>query len=86
MKDSEYDYTERPKLFDKNDFWRQVRRTINGKPVDETQINLIINQVCTILSLNKNDDLLDLGCGNGALTTRFSPMYLKFMVLTCQIT
>ena len=77
MKDSEYDYTERPKLFDKNDFWRQVRRTINGKPVDETQINLIINQVCTILSLNKNDDLLDLGCGNGALTTRFSPYVSK---------
>ena len=42
MKASEYDYTERPKLFDKNDFWRQVRRTIKGKPVDETQINLIV--------------------------------------------
>ena len=77
MKASEYDYTERPKLFDKNDFWRQVRRTINGKPVDETQINLIVKQVCTILSLNQNDDLLDLGCGNGALTTRISPYVSK---------
>lgn len=77
MKASEYDYIERPKLFDKNDFWRQVRRTINGKPVDENQINLIIEQVCTILCLNKNDNLLDLGCGNGALTTRISPYVSK---------
>ena len=77
MKASEYDYTIRPKLFDKDDFWRQVRRTINGKPVDETQINLIINQVCSILRLNQNDDLLDLGCGNGALTTRFTPYVSK---------
>ena len=55
MKESEYDYRERPKLFSKNDFWRQVRRTINGKPVDETQIELIINQVCSVLNLNQND-------------------------------
>jgi SAM-dependent methyltransferase len=77
MKESEYDYRERPKLFSKNDFWRQVRRTINGKPVDETQIELIINQVCSVLNLNQNDILLDLGCGNGALTTRFSKYVSK---------
>ena len=73
MSDSEYDYTERPKQFARNDFWRQVRRTINGEPVDETQIDLIVQQIATVLSLGPGDKLLDIGCGNGALSARLEP-------------
>ncbi len=68
----EYDYTERPKQFDRKDFWRQVRRTINGEPVDESQIQLIQQQIHLLLNLNENDNLLDIGCGNGALISPFS--------------
>jgi SAM-dependent methyltransferase len=67
---SEYDYTERPKQFKREDFWRQVRRTINGKPVEESQIQLIVDQIIKGLNLTGVDSVLDVGCGNGALTAR----------------
>ena len=57
MDRSSYDYNERPKKFDENDFWRQVRRTINGEPVEEYQIDLIANQVVNLLSLKESDKL-----------------------------
>ena len=60
MDKSSYDYDERPKRFDENDFWRQVRRTINGEPVEEYQINLITNQVVKLLNFKESDKLLDL--------------------------
>lgn len=53
-----------------DDFWSQVRRTVRGRPVDEAQINLIVDAVCTELDLRVDDVLLDLCCGNGALTDR----------------
>ena len=40
MDKSLFDYNERPKQFGKKDFWKQVRRTINGEPVNEDQIDL----------------------------------------------
>lgn len=49
-------------------FWGQIKRTVNAKPVTKKQINLIVNEVIQKLSLKKTDVLLDLGCGNGALT------------------
>jgi len=73
MNISEYDYTERPKQFEREDFWRQVRRTINGKPVEESQIQLIVGQIGSVLSLDSSDRLLDIGCGNGALSARLEP-------------
>lgn len=71
MKPSEYDYLERPKQFERNDFWRQVRRTVNGQPVSDEQIQLIVEQVKQGLDLQEGDSLLDIGCGNGALTVCF---------------
>lgn len=60
-------YKELPKLCDPNDFYGQVKRTVNGKPVDEKDIKLIIDTIRIKLELNKNDLLLDIGCGNVAL-------------------
>ena len=63
-----FDYNLRVKQFEKDDFWRQVRRTINGQPVSTEQISLIVEQITKHLMLSSSDILLDLGCGNGALT------------------
>lgn len=64
-------YKEHPKTCDPNDFWGQVKRTVNGIPVSQDQIDMIVDAVVTGLDLNQNDFLLDLCCGNGALSSLF---------------
>ncbi len=66
MKD--YIHKEFPKSCDPNDFFAQVKRTVNGKPLGKEQIGMIINSINKELDLNKHDNLFDLGCGNGALS------------------
>lgn len=58
-----------PETCDPDDIWRQVGRTTSGKPVSSDQIDLIVNAAKQRLSLSEDDILLDLCCGNGALTT-----------------
>lgn len=55
---------------DPNDFWSQVRRTVDGKPVAENQIRMIVEAIVSALDLGAGDVLLDLACGNGALSSR----------------
>jgi len=62
---------EYPKTRERDDFWKQVKRTINGIPVSREQINMIVSAVRTNLDLQEDDILLDLGCGNGALSKYF---------------
>ena len=50
-------------------YWKQVRRTIDGEPLAEGQIVLIVNAVVAGLSLAPADVVLDLACGNGALSS-----------------
>jgi cyclopropane fatty-acyl-phospholipid synthase-like methyltransferase len=50
-------------------YWKQVRRTVNGEPIAEGQIILIVNAIVTGLSLAPSDVVLDLACGNGALSS-----------------
>jgi SAM-dependent methyltransferase len=50
-------------------FWKQVRRTVNGEPIAEAQIMLIVDAIVTGLSLVPTDVVLDLACGNGALSS-----------------
>ena len=54
----------------RSDFWGQVRRTVQGRPVPEMQIDLIVAAVIASLGLGPDDVLLDLACGNGALSDR----------------
>ena len=64
-------YKEHPKTCEPDDFWGQVKRTVNGKPLPTEQIDMIVHAVCDGLELQAEDWLLDLCCGNGALTARF---------------
>jgi len=50
-------------------YWQQVRRTVDGKPVSETQVLLIVDAITTGLAMTKTDVVLDLACGNGALSS-----------------
>jgi SAM-dependent methyltransferase len=59
-----------PRQFDRNDFWSQIKRTVNGKPVSEEDIAMIVTQYADHLQLGPQDHLLDLGCGNAALASR----------------
>lgn len=62
-------YKEHPKSCSPDDFWGQVKRTVNGTPVSQEQIDMIVDTVKSGLELKPNDILLDLCCGNGALST-----------------
>ncbi|PCJ83905.1 MAG: hypothetical protein COA54_14665 [Thiotrichaceae bacterium] len=64
-------YKDHPKTCNKDDFWGQVKRTVNGVPVSQDQIDFIVSAVTNELKLNREDMLLDLCCGNGALSALF---------------
>ena len=68
--DNQCFYKHHPKTCARDDFWGQVKRTVNGLPISEDQIGMIVDAVCDGLALNEEDRLLDLCCGNGALTDR----------------
>ena len=65
------DYKEYPKTLDPDDLWGQVRRTVHGKPVSDAQIALIVTAIRDGLQFSKEDVVLDLACGNGALSSYF---------------
>ena len=73
-----YIHKEYPKTKSETDFWGQISRTVDGKPVSEEQILMIRNKINHHLSLKKNDVLLDLGCGNGALSSAFVSKINKY--------
>jgi SAM-dependent methyltransferase len=50
-----------------DDFWRQIRRTVQGEPVSAEQITMIVDAIKFNLRISSDDVLLDLACGNGAL-------------------
>lgn len=50
-------------------YWEQIRRTVNGKPVSNAQIAMIVEAVTVRLCLHPTDVVLDLACGNGALSS-----------------
>jgi cyclopropane fatty-acyl-phospholipid synthase-like methyltransferase len=66
-----YLHKEHPKLKKQTDFWGQVSRSVNGQPVSEEQIKLIHEAIGRGLQFNGTEHLLDLGCGNSALSSYF---------------
>jgi SAM-dependent methyltransferase len=65
-----YEYDEYPKTLAADDFWGQVRRTRYGQPISEEEVSVIIDTIIDGLDLDSDDVLLDLACGNGALSSR----------------
>jgi hypothetical protein len=51
-----------------DDFLGQTRRTVNGKPVSDEQLQMIVKAIGSGLRMSNDDVLLDLACGNGALS------------------
>jgi len=63
-----FDHNEYAKTRAPDDFWGQVRRTVGGAPVSEEQIGMIVDRIRSALELQAGDALLDIACGNGALS------------------
>lgn len=66
---ADYRYKEHPKSCALDDVWGQVSRTVNGQPVSQDQIDLIVDAIRTALHPTLSDCVLDIGCGNGALAS-----------------
>lgn len=64
------DYDEYPKTLPRDDVWGQVRRTINGRRISDEELAEVVTAIVAELELGSADTLLDLACGNGALTER----------------
>ncbi|QHG66290.1 class I SAM-dependent methyltransferase [Pseudomonas putida] len=64
-------YKKYPAAMAPGDFWRQIKRTVNGEPVSDEQISMIVAAIRNALQLSPEDQLLDLACGNGALSQYF---------------
>lgn len=64
-------YKELSKSCDPKDYWGQVKRSVDGKPVSNDHILLIVDAVNKGLQFRESDVLLDIGCGNGALSAFF---------------
>ena len=75
---SDFIHKEFPKSVGREEFWKQIKRTVNGKEVSEEDITNIVNQITDHISPNENDHLLDLGCGNGALASNFFSSINKY--------
>ncbi len=63
-----FDYDEYAKTRAPEDFWGQVRRTVQGVSVSEDQIKLIVDTIRSSFDVKPDDTLLDIACGNGALS------------------
>lgn len=67
-----FDHNEFALSKSETDFWGQVRRTVNGVPVDSEQIDLIVASISSNISISDQDCVIDLACGNGALGSLFA--------------
>lgn len=75
---SDFIHKEYPKTVGETDFWKQIKRTVNGKDVSIEDIQMIVEKIMSNMNFNKNDHLLDFGCGNGALASYFFPEIGKY--------
>lgn len=64
------DYDQHARTCAPDDFWAQVKRTRNGTPVPDAHIDMIVEAIRRGLALGPDDVVLDLACGNGALSQR----------------
>jgi len=58
-----------PNQFAKEEFLKQVGKTVQGQPISEAQVSMLISDFVQKLELEPNDFVLDLCCGNGLITS-----------------
>jgi len=63
-----FDHDEYARTCAPDDFLGQTRRTVQGKPVSDEQIRMIIETITSRLEMRADDTLLELACGNGSLS------------------
>lgn len=73
---SKFSYDEHARTCAPDDFLGQTRRTVQGVPVSEDQIQMIVAAIKSGLRFRPDDVLLELACGNGALS--------RFLFDSCQ--
>lgn len=64
----QFSYDKHARACAPDDFLGQILRTVQGIPLQNDQIKMIIEAIKSGLSLKPNDSLLELACGNGALS------------------
>jgi cyclopropane fatty-acyl-phospholipid synthase-like methyltransferase len=62
-----------PNQFSKDDFFRQVGKTFQGKPISTDQWKILTGDIIQKTNLTEEDDVLDLCCGNGFITSTLAP-------------
>jgi SAM-dependent methyltransferase len=63
-----FDHDKYAKTCAPDDFLGQTRRTVQGKPVPDEQIRMIVETITSHLAMKPDDTLLELACGNGYLS------------------
>ena len=58
-----------PDQFAKDEFIKQVGKTVQGQPISSEQLDQLILEVVQKLDLKADDVVLDLCCGNGLITS-----------------
>ena len=53
-----------------DEYLRQVGKTVEGRPVPEASVGIMVRDIVTALQLSNDDHLLDVCCGNGLITAR----------------
>jgi SAM-dependent methyltransferase len=66
-----FSYDEHAKTCAPDDFFGQICRTVQGKPVSEDQLQILIAAIRSGLEFKSDDVLLELACGNGAVSQYF---------------
>ena len=59
----------------RDDYLRQVGRTVGGEPLTADQTPLLVEAIGRALQPAASDVLLDLCCGNGLVTIELAPMF-----------
>ena len=68
-----FDYWNEAPLLRDSDPLKQVGKTVNGVPISPAQFAAIVQDIREKLDLAAGDVLLDLCCGNGAITFELAP-------------
>ena len=58
-----------PRKSGRDEFLRQVGKTVHGQPISAEQLELLVADIIQKLNIKASDQVLDLCCGNGLVTS-----------------